>query len=158
LDVARRPAAHEGVLRRERIGEPGAVGVGEADQGNAGACERPTQQGPGIAASYESTVVSFADGEVIVDGPEGRCALPADAVYVLIGYEPDMSLLEAAGIEIDPRTLEPAVDPTTGESNVPGLYVAGTLQAGRDTNRIFIENSRIHSRWIVEDLAARLGR
>jgi thioredoxin reductase (NADPH) len=111
-----------------------------------------------IAATYESTVVSFADGEVIVDGPEGRWALPADAVYVLIGYEPDMSLLEAAGIEIDPRTLEPAVDPTTGESNVPGLYVAGTLQAGRDTNRIFIENSRIHSRRIVEDLAARLGR
>ena len=41
--------------------------------------------------------------------------------------------------------------------NVPGLYVAGTLRAGRDTNRIFIENSREHSPRIVAHLRERLS-
>ena len=41
---------------------------------------------------------------------------------------------------------------------MPGLYVAGTLQAGRWTDRIFIENSRDHGPKIIappeEPLAA----
>jgi thioredoxin reductase (NADPH) len=40
----------------------------------------------------------------------------------------------------------------TFESNVPRLYVAGTLQAGYDLGRIFIENSREHGVRIVRHL------
>ena len=109
-----------------------------------------------IAARYETTVEAFVDRGVRVDGPEGEELLPADAVYVLIGYEPDVGLMRSAGVEIDDDTLEPVVDAATCESNVPGLYLAGTIQAGRDTNRIFIENSRDHSRRIVEHLRRRL--
>ena len=61
------------------------------------------------------------------------------------------------GIEIDPETLVPSFDPETCESNVPGLYVAGTLQAGRNTGKIFIENSRDHGGRIVAHLLARRG-
>ena len=82
----------------------------------------------------------------------------ADAAYVLIGYEPDASLQRACGVEIDDETLVPRFDPESCESNVSGLYIAGTLQAGRDTNKIFIENSRNHSRRIVEHLRSRLGQ
>jgi thioredoxin reductase (NADPH) len=109
-----------------------------------------------VEAIYESTVVSFAPGEVVIDTPAGRSRLAADAVYVLIGYAPAVDLLVDAGIEVDPQTLVPSFDPQSCESNVPGLYVAGTLQAGRDTNRIFIENSRVHSRLIAAHLRARL--
>lgn len=108
-----------------------------------------------IAARFGRVVRAFEpQGWVALDDGE---SLPADAAYVLIGYEPDMELLRAAGVEIDEETLVPAVDRTSCESNVPGLYVAGTLQAGRDTNRIFIENSRDHSRRIVEHLTSRLA-
>ena len=48
--------------------------------------------------------------------------------------------------------------PATCESNVSGLYIAGTLQAGRDLGKIFIENSRRHAPLIARHLAARLER
>ncbi len=39
---------------------------------------------------------------------------------------------------------------------MPGLYVAGTLQAGADLGKIFIENSRDHGVRIVRHLRSRL--
>lgn len=109
-----------------------------------------------IAARFESRVVAFDDGGdggvrgVVVEGPAGRDVVPADTAFVLIGYLPDTDLQRRAGVEVDPETLIPRFDPETCESNVPGLYIAGTLQAGRFTDRIFIENSRDHGRKIVE--------
>jgi thioredoxin reductase (NADPH) len=43
----------------------------------------------------------------------------------------------------------------TLESNVPGLYLAGAILAGRETGRIFIENSRHHAGSIAEAIAGR---
>lgn len=111
-----------------------------------------------IPARFHTRVRAFRDGEgVEVEGPTGVEVLPAQAVYVLIGYLPDADFERRAGVEIDPETLIPTYDPATCESNVPGLYIAGTLQAGRFTDRIFIENSRDHGPRIVEHLKARLG-
>jgi thioredoxin reductase (NADPH) len=76
----------------------------------------------------------------------------------LLGYLPDVELERRCGVRCDPQTLVPEFDPASCESNVPGLYVAGTLQAGRDTGRIFIENSRDHGRLIVRHLQGRLRR
>jgi thioredoxin reductase (NADPH) len=82
----------------------------------------------------------------------GGEVLPADAAYVLVGYRPDTELAERSGVAIDPVTRVPAFDPETLESNVPGLYVAGTLQAGCATDKIFIENTRDHGEKIVRHL------
>lgn len=116
-----------------------------------------------IAAHFESVVCAFLPGGVEISkaaaGSAGpRETLPADAVYVLVGYRPEMGLLARSGIAIEPETLVPAFDAATCESNVPGLYVAGTIQAGRATDRIFIENSRDHGGRIVGHLLRRLGR
>jgi thioredoxin reductase (NADPH) len=35
---------------------------------------------------------------------------------------------------------------------VPGLYLAGVIIAGLDTNEIFIENGRFHGKQIVADI------
>jgi thioredoxin reductase (NADPH) len=53
---------------------------------------------------------------------------------------------------VEEETREPAFDPDTMETNVPGVYVAGVLAAGDDANRIFIENGRHHGRKIVAHL------
>ncbi|HEV8630631.1 MAG TPA: hypothetical protein VGV61_09970, partial [Thermoanaerobaculia bacterium] len=90
--------------------------------------------------------------------PQGRRSLPAEAAYVLLGYLPELELARRAGVTIEPETLMPRVDPETCESDVPGFYVAGTLQAGRFTNRIFIENSRDHGPRIAAHLALQRGR
>lgn len=102
-----------------------------------------------IGARFGARVTSFGPRSVRVAGPAGEEEISADAAYVLIGYRPDVSLLAAAGVRIDPETLVPAYDETTCETNVPGLYVAGTVQAGAETHRIFIENSRDHGGRIV---------
>lgn len=108
-----------------------------------------------IAARYLSRVVGFSSAGVEIEGPGSRETLAADAAYVLIGYEPDAELQRRCGVEVDRETLVPRVDPETCESNVPGLYVAGTLQAGRRTDLIFIENSRDHGERIVRHLVSR---
>lgn len=110
-----------------------------------------------IPAHFDTTVEAFLpEGAVRVATPAGPRLLPAQAAYVLIGYSPDAGLERACGIAVEDGTLIPSFDPQTCESNVPGLYVAGTLQAGRWTDRIFIENSRDHGELIVRHLLPRL--
>lgn len=112
-----------------------------------------------IPARFDTWVRAFRDGEgVEVEGPNGVEVLPAQAAFVLVGYTPDADFERRCGVEIDPETLIPTFDPETCESNVPGLYVAGTLQAGRWTDRIFIENSRDHGPKIVQHLKQWLAR
>jgi thioredoxin reductase (NADPH) len=122
-----------------------------------------------IAVRFEATVVEIAPTQVIVERhpsagsghPEAdahgtRDAIPADAVFLLTGYHPDVNLMSAAGIRCDPATLAPALDPETFETNVPGLFLAGGAVAGRETGSIFIENGRFHGQKIIDVLAERL--
>jgi thioredoxin reductase (NADPH) len=111
-----------------------------------------------IAARFNSLVRTFRDGEVEIEGPRGVEILPAHAAFILVGYTPEVELLRRAGVRVDPKSLVPAYDPQTCESNVPGIYVAGTIQAGVRTDRIFIENSRDHGPLIVAHLVERLAR
>jgi|SRR5580693_548031 thioredoxin reductase (NADPH) len=111
-----------------------------------------------IAVRFRSVVRAFEHERVVLDTPQGPEELPAQAAFVLVGYLPDVELERRAGIAVDPETLIPSFDPQTCESNVPGLYVAGTLQAGRYIDRIFIENSREHAPRIVAHLRQRLAR
>ena len=111
-----------------------------------------------IEARFETVVRRFGDREVVVSSPGGDDRLPAQAAYVLIGYEPDAEFERRCGIEVEAETLVPVFDPQTCETNVTGLYVAGTLQAGRDTGKIFIENSRVHGGRIVAHVVEERGR
>jgi bacillithiol disulfide reductase len=81
--------------------------------------------------------------------------LPADAVFLLVGYRADTDLFVRAGIQLTERE-GPVHDPETFETNVPGLYVAGGAIAGVDTGTIFIENGRFHGEKIIEAIARRL--
>lgn len=105
-----------------------------------------------IEARFETEVKAFRPEGVEVEHAGRREVIPADAAYVLIGYRPDVGMLEACGVELDPESLIPRHDPETLESNVPGLYVAGTALAGKHTDKIFIENTRDHGEKIVAHL------
>jgi thioredoxin reductase (NADPH) len=75
--------------------------------------------------------------------------IPNDFVLAMTGWKPDTSLLRELGVAIDPVTGVPAHDPTTMETPVPNVFVAGVIAAGFDANRIFIENGRDHGALIV---------
>ena len=81
--------------------------------------------------------------------------LPADFVYLLIGYIPDEYLLQRCGVALDPVSKVPTYNPDTFETNVPGLYVCGTVMAGVFTEKVFIENGRDHAAAIIDHVLGR---
>lgn len=110
-----------------------------------------------IAARFETRVVEIGPRSVFVEGPAGRAEIGADAVFLMTGYHPDRGLLEQAGVLVDPQSFVPRHDPKTFETNVPGLFVAGSLVSGNMTGRIFIENGRFHGEAIVAAIKGRLA-
>lgn len=110
-----------------------------------------------IRALLGSRVTSIERRAVRVATPGGEAIVPADAVFPLIGYEPDFALFERCGIRLEGPARMPAHDPETLESNVPGLYLAGAILGGAETGRIFIENSRGHAAAIATAIERRLG-
>jgi thioredoxin reductase (NADPH) len=108
-----------------------------------------------IPARLGARVVEIRPESVALESAVGQETLPADAVFLMTGYTPDVGLLRGAGVTIDEATLQPAHDKDTLETNVPGLFIAGALASGRETSRIFIENGRFHGEAIVKTIAAR---
>jgi thioredoxin reductase (NADPH) len=78
--------------------------------------------------------------------------LRADRVYALIGFHPDFELFRRIGIELDPDSGVPRLDPETLETNVPGVHMAGSITAGRATATVFIENGRLDGEKIFGEL------
>lgn len=110
-----------------------------------------------IGVRWHSRIRAITPDAVEIDGPDGPERLPADAVLAMTGYRSDTTLLEGAGVPVDQRTGVPAHDPETMMTPVAGLYVAGVLAAGRDANRLFIENTREHGDIIVGHFARHHG-
>ncbi len=109
-----------------------------------------------IAARFGSRVTAISRDDVTIEGPDGnRETIAADRVFLLTGYHPDFSMLERLGIELDPETGKAAIDPETLETSVPGLYLAGSVAAGRRTSEVFIENGRFDGEKIFGDAASR---
>ena len=51
----------------------------------------------------------------------------------------------------------PTLNPATLESNVPGIYMAGSIVSGRAISEVFIENGRYDGEKIFGDTVARAG-
>ena len=110
-----------------------------------------------VGARFESRVVGISPSFVTIEGPDGvREQLPAEAVFLLTGYTPDVDLMRRAGVHCDPETLAPDISPETFETNVPNRFIVGGAMAGRATGSIFIENGRFHGEKAIAALAARL--
>ena len=73
----------------------------------------------------EHVKIKREDGETIT--------LRNEAVFVLIGNDPDFTMLRQVGVEIVPAGLThvPVYDHATFETNVPGIYVAGHFTHAR---------------------------
>ena len=109
-----------------------------------------------IRAFFGSCVRAIEADHCRVETPEGEAVVPADAVFPLIGYEPDFALFERCGIRLEGERRVPAHDPETLESNVPNLYLAGAILGGTEIGRIFVENSRHHAARIATAIERRL--
>ena len=108
-----------------------------------------------IRAYFDTTVREIRPRSVLLDTPDGLVELANDFVLAMTGYRPDYDFLAACGVtfdESDPHR-PPRFDADTLESlDVPGLYLAGVINAGLATSKLFIENTRHHGEAIVAHL------
>ena len=106
-----------------------------------------------VKALFGTEVVAILPEKLVLRNKAGETfEIANDAVLALTGYHPDYRFLTSMGIEIHAPSGKPRLDPETCETNVPGIYLAGGVVAGRETNRIFIENGRFHGKKIVAHL------
>jgi len=110
-----------------------------------------------IHTRFNSVTKAIEPGRLLIENLETgeQEWLPADFVFLLVGYLPDEHLLARCGVTLDPVTKVPEYDAGTFETNVPGLYLCGTVMAGVFTEKVFIENGREHAAAIADHLAGR---
>jgi len=71
---------------------------------------------------------------------------PADFVLVCTGYRPDLDLLRRVGVGFSDEDGSPAINPGTMETNVAGLYLAGTATTcGAPGQHAYIGTSHGHT-------------
>lgn len=105
-----------------------------------------------IVAYRGADVVEIRPDDIVVKDVHGAIVtVPNDFVLAMTGYEPDTALLERMGVDVDHGTKKPVLTEAF-ESTVPGLYVAGTLCAGCESNIVFVENSREHGPAIIANI------
>jgi thioredoxin reductase (NADPH) len=108
-----------------------------------------------IATRWDSRVVRIERDGVTIKRKRGEEKLPADLLYVMTGFAPNMDLLRQIGVPIDAKTGIPRHDDDTLETTIPNLFIAGVVIAGFDANKVFIENGRYHGDKIVAKLTGR---
>ena len=92
--------------------------------------------------------------DVLLEDESGKkIIVENDFILSMTGYEPDTTLLKSTGAQVDPDSNKPLLDENY-QTTAPGVYVAGTLCAGRDSNVVFVENSREHGPAIVNHIRA----
>ncbi len=106
-----------------------------------------------IKAYFSTTVTEITPHTVELQRQDGtRETVANDFVVAMTGYRPETTILSRAGVEVDPETNRPKINPDTLETNVPGLFVSGVIAAGDISNEIFIENSRTHGENILRGI------
>ena len=108
----------------------------------------------GSIKSYtHSSLQAIRADEVDILTPDGIETIKNDYVIALTGYQPNFEFLRQTGIRLsEDENLLPFYDPSTMETNVKGLYLAGVVCGGMNTHIWFIENSRIHAGTIVKHI------
>jgi thioredoxin reductase (NADPH) len=112
---------------------------------------------------FSSHLVALTPTSALLQLAAGRCAIPCNHVFALLGADPDLGLLRGVDAEIaaDGR---PVYHPETFETTVPGLYVAGHLTRAihlapaiavprRIVRRIAGERITTQGRWLLDAVA-----
>ena len=106
-----------------------------------------------IASYFNAEVVEIRPKNLLVRQEGKVFEIENDFVLAMTGYRPDYAFMEDAGIAFENDEFRtPIHDPTTLETNVPGLYLAGVIVGGLKTNKWFIENTRDHGKKIIDHI------
>ncbi len=101
-----------------------------------------------------TSVTEIGRGTVLLS-PHQEIA--ADFVLLMTGYRQDPTLFNMLGVTLKGEQCEPVHDPDTMETNVPGVFIAGTAVAGTPPRKVsvIVETCHVH---VPRIMAAVTGR
>ena len=106
-----------------------------------------------IKALFNSEIIEIQKKYVIVKNDKEKIKIKNDFVLAMTGYQPNFQLLKSIGIKFNKdKYSSPYYNKHTMESNVNGVYLAGVICGGYQTNKWFIENSRVHACQIINHI------
>ncbi|MBR9922144.1 MAG: YpdA family putative bacillithiol disulfide reductase [Bacteroidetes bacterium] len=110
-----------------------------------------------IKAWFDTEVLEIKPESVVLKTPEGIREIPNDFVLAMTGYKPNYALFEKLGLPISPEPdREPIHDPETLETPLDGVFVSGVINAGMNTSRLFIENTREQGTAIIGQIQRKM--
>ena len=101
-----------------------------------------------IKAFFNSEIEEIREKSVLIKTPTGVIEIDNDFVFAMTGYHSDSEFLKRSGIELDENS-DPVFNPKTFETNIKGVYLAGVVCGGKNTDKYYIENSIEHSKIII---------
>jgi len=104
-----------------------------------------------IEVYFNSIISEIKEKEVRIKTPSGILTIENDFVFAMTGYQPDYKFLNKVGIEFDDNN-NPLFSKDTFETNLRGIYLAGVVCGGKNTDKYFIENSIEHSKIIMDSI------
>ncbi len=111
-----------------------------------------------IKVFFNTNVLEIKEGVVVLHNTNNNhFELKNDFVFALTGYHPDYDFLRSCGIELNGTDSTPMQNSDTLETNISGLYVAGSIIAGKNNNSIFIENGRLHGKIIIDSIKQKIS-
>ncbi len=110
-----------------------------------------------ITAYFNTEVKLISENQVTLENAKnGEFDIENDFVLAMTGYTPDYNLLGKLGIPVsDDENKKPLIDEDTLESPIRGVYIAGVLNAGMQTGKLFIENTRHHATVIIKRIKSK---
>jgi thioredoxin reductase (NADPH) len=110
-----------------------------------------------MEAFFSTTPVKIGGDYVTLRRNDELFDVPADFVLLLTGYAQDNTLLKKAGVNFTTDSQQcPLFNNETMETDVKGLFVAGTATAGTQSRyKVFIENCHVHVDRIVRAITGK---
>ena len=121
LSYHRTALPRRGVLARNRLEVSLLIKHGQIEYLP---CTRPIRVQHG-SVELEQTCTSVSGGQAAAPS-----SVAADFVLLATGFRPDTRLYQQIGIKLEGAEQRPRYDPATLETNIAGIYVAGTATAG----------------------------
>lgn len=106
-----------------------------------------------VPAEFRAGIAVLKTSDEGNEEAAGLKEIETDFVVVATGFHADLSLLEQAGVAFEGDERVPCFDPETMETNVPGIFLAGTVvSGGKQTYKDFIDTSHGHTLKIVRHI------
>jgi len=107
-----------------------------------------------ISPYFNAKVLEITKHHVKIAQNGTACDLPAQQVFALTGYHCTTKFFEQLGVRFNVDTLRAEYNPETYETNVSGVYLAGSVIGGRLNGEIFIENGRFHGEVLMRAIVS----